>query len=159
MKQTFVVDENVFIFAHKLENEREEIDESSARLISAIVKNCHALAMSTELYRRYVQKAEGLRLGSNPVLGGSVLSLINKASILNPDKMPFIPTPDLETGTVDKTVPAKDHFVVKLVLQTGALLVTTDGPLTDALQKPEIKSLYGIVPLRPEAALPYAVPN
>lgn len=47
--------------------------------------------------------------------------------MVNPDKMPFVPTPDLEGMTIDDEVPFKDHFLVKLVILTQAILVTTDG--------------------------------
>ena len=149
MKHTFVIDENVFILAHVLQNEHGEPDLSSIQLIVAIRVNRHAIALDPDLWRRYCQKANWSLVSTAP----SVIGLIR-------DAMSDSETCRFETNlpaiAKEDQVPADDVLIVRLAVLTRAILGTTDAQLKNALEAASIVADTGIRVLLPEAALPFA---
>lgn len=151
-REIFLLDENVFIFSHTLENEQGEIDTSSSELVQAVMANCHGLALSQELLARYSRKADAIQREGSPVAGTPVLPLMKEAAIIG--KLEYVSDPPpivQETDIHDDDVP-----VVRLASAAAAILVTTDNRLRQRLEQSGIAFRNGFRVMRPEESLPYA---
>ncbi len=155
MKRTFLLDENVFIAAETVQNERKQDDRSSADLVEAIVGNCHALVVSLELFAKYSRKANAI--GQERAASGGVRMMpLLKILMVNPEKCRFVPPQEIVRVPDENSLPADDIFLIRLAVPTNAVLVTADNRLIQRLAD------RGGPPqaARPEDALPLAhLPN
>lgn len=153
MRYAFVIDENVFIFAHTLKNEREEDDLSSAQLILAIMDNCHRLILSPRLFAKYSSRADTLTVQDAVVSDTPVIPLIMEAEFST--KVRFL-SDDLPQVTREKEVPDDDIPIVRLAATARAIIATTDDRLRKRLNDRGISAENGFDVMRPEGALEFA---
>jgi hypothetical protein len=144
------LDENVFIFAHTLENERGEADLSSSELVKTIMANCHSFALSSEVFRRYSRKADALRGQGLAIPPGiPVMRLLKEAAVTG--KLSYISDPPPVTREAE--LPDDDIPLVRLASAARAILATTDSRLRERLDETGIARENSFEALRPEAAL------
>lgn len=61
MKQTFILDENVYIQSHTCKDIKERKDDfNSLRLIITILDECHKIGLTKELAEKYLEKSKTL---------------------------------------------------------------------------------------------------
>ena len=152
MKHTFTLDENVFIFAHSLKNERGHDDLSSSELVKAIAANCHSFALSLEVFRRYSRRADALRDQGIAASGIPVMPLLMQAAVAK--KLEYVHDPPPLTREAE--LHNDDIPLVRLAGATRSILATTDDRLRKRLNQTGIARESGFEALRPEAALPFA---
>ncbi len=156
MKRIFVIDENVYVFFHTQQNEKGIEDLSSLRMVESAIANCHSIALSYELYRRYSRKHEVIPARGRLATPRSLISLF-KDALANPPKGVLVENaPPLirETEFHNDDIP-----VVRVAAATKAILVTTDDRLIRRLDESGIAKVYGIRALRPETAVSLAGPT
>ena len=148
MKHKFLLDENILHFAIKGVNDQGRDDPAASDLIRLIGGNCHSIATNAELWSRYWQHLPNLlRTGSSGPAPLQFINLLKNSQKLfwEPDDPPIIPS--------EASIPRKDIPIVSLAILSNALLVTTDGPLRDAiLGYPAL----GLTALTPYEAIPFA---
>lgn len=161
MKEHFVLDESIMILAYKGRNEHEEADDTCWALLEEIERYCHAPALAVSFWGRYCSKVNAL--SPTEMANAGVLKLV-ASMLVNSDKdtkivqdqnLPVIEALEDMRG-VD---PGDRDFVRAAACVPGSILVTTDGPLREALASNGIDRQYGFSELSPAAALPRAKPN
>lgn len=156
MKRTFVIDENVYVFFHTQQNEKGIEDLSSLRVVESAIANCHSIALSPELYRRYSQKHTVIQTGGRRASPRSLISLLRDALAFPPKGVLVVDAPPLtrEGEFHDDDIP-----VVRIAAAAKAILVTTDDRLIKCLNESGIPEEHGFKALRPEAAMGLAGPT
>jgi hypothetical protein len=147
VKHNFLLDENILYHAIRGVDLHDQPDDTATRLVLAIVEVCHSLVIHNDLMVRYIKILGKLKQERAPHLppGYFFTQLLKRA-----DKRTFEyeALPTLPEGCSD--IPRKDEYLVRAALISGPLLVTTDGPLYDAVRgHPEL----GIEVLWPNEAL------
>lgn len=162
MKRHFVLDENILILAQKRENDRGEPDDACLRLLLAIVENCHALVIAHQFGGWYlgqlnrVARESLLLVPGVPAILKAMLNNSRKDHrFLDDHELPAIPGLAQHSG-----VDAHDcEFVRAAAAVTGSVLVTTDGPLIDAILREGLAQMYGFLVCRPADAARLAGPD
>jgi predicted nucleic acid-binding protein len=143
MKHTFVLDENVFVFAIKMRDERGRVYDAPARLIESIAKNCHKIVVNTELYRRYCRHADHI---PKEVVASKAMRVIFHM-LQNASKS--IWNECTQECNFEGTIPQDDRPIARLAACTGAILVTKDKDFEVAAARLKVVS--------PEKAIEYAM--
>jgi hypothetical protein len=155
MKNTFVIDEDVFLFAQKGEDDKGNLDVTANKLILDIFHNCHSVAVDEILWKKYSQKMSALQK-SGKLIGVNILGLIHHAfSYQNKGKW----IQDVRTIDCESSIPEDDCYLVRLAVSAGAILVTDDDPLRDSVQKSCLSKRYKLMVLPPIEAISYASPE
>ncbi len=168
MKRHFVLDENVIDLAFKGEDEFGNRDASCAVLLRSAADNCHALVLYRPFFGAYLRRINALSIRRDNIfatLMGALMLLVqdlNKDTrYLRDEDLPVIG--GLETlGGVDVAAPGgvgDDLFVRAAAAVEGSILVTTDRPLTEALQSRGIDGRYGFRVIHPRESVGLAGPN
>ena len=125
MKRTFVIDEDVFMFAHKCEDAGGNLDVTALGLLLDIIRNCHAIATDASLQRKYSQKMDAVRKG-RVLVGFQLLALMSQLGA-DPSKFKYVEEP----GNIEceGQLPEDDRYLVRLAVAAGAVLVTGDSRL------------------------------
>lgn len=153
MTQRFIIDENVAILAHKMENDHGEEDITCRRLVESIIEICHSLVFDTvlwdKIYNQLLDYTRDQPFGARSLLRLIFLAMERDGKIQNigREAPPFPEESDIPQGSQD------DTYIVRLAVASGATLVTTDGPLRDDLAACSIQTRYGLNVLSPEDAL------
>ena len=149
MKRVFLLDENILILAIKGEDDRGNKDPSAAKLVRLVAQNCHRIALSREVsrrYRRHLKAFEATPFYAQPMLRFWAQLLVRNDKVcLQHDPLPVIPP--------EVVIPLDDHPIVICALAANALLVTTDGRLKGAI---EACPALGLSVLSPVEALALA---
>ena len=146
MTQRFILDENAVILAQKGKDERGERDATSARLLSDIIQICHTLVLDYGLWGKYLTQLGGS--GRSEMLRVFRDAFQTEGKIeLRKNAQPFPEESAVPVGSRD------DIPLVRLAVETGAALVTTDQPLRDALNSSGITETYELSVLSPTEAL------
>ena len=154
-KKQFILDENVLIFAQTGTNDRGEPDETCSNLVSSIIRICHTIVIDVALYGKYLRQLNQYR--HQPTgLGTPILPLLSGATRVTgkydrfdrDSAPPFEGEEAIPQGSQDD-VPVS----VRLAVETGATLVTTDGPLREHLESSGIQTRYNLEIVSPEDAL------
>lgn len=162
MKRHFVLDENILVLAAKTENERGEPDPTCLELIRAIEEHCHALVLTGTSWGRYSSHMKDLGWQRTMIVPG--IMAILRSLLANAEKdIRHIPNEDLLRIEGLERLPGIDtgdsEFVRAAASVPGAILVTTDGPLTDIVIKRGIAQTYGFTIRKPADALMQAGPD
>ena len=153
MTQRFILDENVIILAQRGENDQGETDLTCLQLIQQIIKICHTIVYDPTLRNKTFRQLS--RVGrSKPQIGPLLIRVLMQAehrvgkventfgiSLAFPEESTIPP------GSTD------DTEIVRLAVETGATLVTTDQPLRDDLESTRIAETYDFEVLSPREAL------
>ena len=152
MTQRFILDENVVILAQRGESDTGQRDLTCLSLITRIIRICHSMVADRNLRQKYFRQ-----LSRQPPMGLQqgplVLRILADAAQipgkfdLGPNAPPFPEEVDIPIGSQD------DVEIVRLAVETGAVLVTTDQPLREHLNSSGIAEAYNLQVLSPREAL------
>ena len=153
MSQRFILDENVVIYAQLGQDENENTDPTCMRLIEQIVEICHTLVFDPALWNRYYEQLSRPRY-AHPQEGFRLVRLINEAAhragkidIRSADAAEFPEEESIPAGSQD------DINLVRLAVETGDTIVTTDQPLRGHLNSSGIAEAHNLQVLSPREAL------
>jgi hypothetical protein len=155
MKLVFVVDENVLIFALKVENAQGEVDLTALTALSDILTNCHSIAVDDELFNKYMQKCKALSKGNCKIVP-NLISLLNIA-LWNQSKSIWFSNPPIVQSEND--IHQDDPFIVRLAVATAAILVTDDNRLRESIERCGISARYNLKVVSSQQAIEYARSN
>ena len=153
MTPRFILDENVVILAQQGLDEEGKPGPGCLDLISRIIEICHTIVVDEVLLEKYFSQLN--RPGyAHPTLGPHLLRILSNALTID-DKVvgfghiapSFDGEPSIPPGSAD------DTYIVRLAVESGAILVTTDGPLRDDLRESGIQDAYGLTIVSPDEAL------
>ena len=152
MTKRFILDENVVILAQKGESDRGEPDATCLRLLSEIIRICHTLVLDANLWRAYLRQLDGLQ-SVEPQAGVRLLPVLANAFRMD-GKM------DLRSNAPrfpeERSIPAgsqDDTNIVRLAVQTGDTIVTTDAALREDLNSCGVAETYRLRLVSPSEAL------
>lgn len=155
MKNTFVIDEDVFVFAQKVEDDKGNLDITAIKLVYDIFYNCHVIAVDDKLWQKYSQKLNALTKGGK-LIGRNILSLFELA-LYNTNKGRWIA--DVRRIECETDIPADDRYLVRLAVRAAAILVTDDDPLKESIKKSCLTKRYQLLAVSPKQAIDYASPE
>ena len=153
MTQRFILDENVIILAQEGEDQSGKRDTTCLRLVEHIIEICHTLVLDHALWDKYYRQLSrprhahpltGFRL--IPVIAGAV-RMAGKVDLRPGKAEPFPEEARIPTGSQD------DVELVRLAVESGAPLVTTDDSLRDDLNACGVAEAYDLQLLSPREAL------
>lgn len=154
-KKQFILDENVLIFSQTGTNDEGERDETCSNLVNSIIRICHTIVIDIALYGKYLhqlnqQRHQPTDFGSRmlPLLVSATRIAGKYAGFDRANAPPFDGEETIPQGNQDD-VPVS----VRLAVETGATLVTTDGPLRLHLQSSGIQTRYNLEVVSPQEAL------
>lgn len=152
MTQRFILDENVVILAQTQETAQGETDLTCLNLLNQIIDICHTMVMDSNLWGKYQTHLHRLRLEdpqSSPLLFrlfNNAIQIHNKVEFRN-NAAEFPEESNIPQGSQD------DVPIVRVAVETGATLVTTDNALMEDLNSCGVQETYNLVLLSPEEAL------
>ena len=151
------LDENVWIYAAKLQDEREQRDETCFRLLINISANGHFLSSTNGLYVRWSRQLDSLKTQGAPTIS-QITKLFGNLIRSRTRWVTDSPLDDQDhqrvldqhgEGDLEVTISAAgapEHFVSKN-------LVSTDSPLRRDLMEWQIPERYGFVFSHPSEVL------
>ncbi len=154
-KKEFILDENVLISAQTGLNDREQPDPTCTNLVNNIIRICHTIVIDTSLFNIY--RSQLNRNRNRPTIYGAALMPVLMRAIQIPGKYdrfdrasapPFDGEEGIPQGSQDDV-----QVSVRLAVQTGAILVTTDGPLKKHLETSQLEVLRALTVVTPLEAL------
>ena len=153
MTQQFILDENIVILAQKGENDKGERDPTCLQLFTQIIRICHIIVLDPNLRERYLQQLN-LPRHHDPRSGFRLVPILINAERREGkvDNRPSNPAAFAEEGDIPQGS-QDDVEIVRLAVETGATLVTTDGKLRDDLNSCGVGERYSLQVLSPEEAL------
>ena len=134
-KQQFILDENVIICAQTGYNDRQEPDPTCSILVTEIIRICHTLVIDVPLWDRYQDQLNRHRnqltaIGSNlPIILGGAIQITGKYDGFQRGAAPPFAGEELIPQGSQDDLPV----TVRLAVDTGAALITTDQPLRQDL--------------------------
>lgn len=151
MTQQFILDENVIILAHKQQDDHGVPDRACRNLLERIIDICHPIVVSPGMMEKYSEKVSALPKSSpdtSHVLA-TLASAWRRADKVDnqPDAVPFP-----EESAIHR-YGWRDVEIVRLVVATGAILVTTDRRLLEGLETTGIRERYNLQVVSPDDAL------
>ena len=153
MTPRFILDENVVILAQQGLDERGNLSLVCADLVQRIIEICHTIVVDDILWDKFDEQLNrpGYQLPqAGPVLFRvlcNALATVNKVDGLGHTAPSFNEEGAIPPGSTD------DTYIVRLAVEFGATLVTTDGALRDDLRESGIQETYGLTVLSPEQVL------
>ena len=143
MTPRFILDEDVIILAQMGTDHRGNPSTACFDLLAEIVRICHPILVDDVLWARYLHQLnqpEHQGPGTDPQF-----RFILRNALRIPDKIsghghtapPFTEEDTIPAGSQD------DAYLVRIAVETRAILVTTDIPLRDDLTQAGIQSEYG----------------
>ena len=153
MTPRFILDENVVILAQQGLDEKGAPSPVSAELVQRIVEICHTIVVDDILWEKLDEQLN--RPGHQlPQAGPHLLRVLwnalttaNKVDGLGHTAPSFDEEGSIPPGSLD------DTYIVRLAVESGAILVTTDGALRDDLRESGIQDTYGLTVVSPDEAL------
>ena len=153
MKPRFILDENIVILAQQALDEYGNPNVDFAELIRQIIDICHTLVVDDVLWDKYIEQLYNPRYHP-PHTAPFLIRLLSDALTV-PEKVEGLghtaPAFDDEGSIPDGS--RDDTFLVRLAVETRAMLVTADGALRDDLESCGILSKYGLTVVSQEDAL------
>lgn len=153
MPPRFIPDENVIILAQKRENDRGERDLTCLNLLLRIINICHPIVVDPVLWRKYEEQLGKLPASAvtSPHLAGILKSPTLPAGKIEryPDDAPAFP----EESNIRQCSQDDVPVVVRLAVETRAILVTTDTRLIADLEYSGITEKYRLQVVSPKDAL------
>ena len=158
MKLSFVLDENVIICAQTRSDPRGQPDETCFRLIGVINQICHRMVWSMPIYARYRRQ---LHTRSDRATRPGLLSLLQDVLLKAEKNTPVADDESLATVPAGEARPGVDpgdlDFVRAAACVPGAVLVTYDDPLRQALAAESLPTKLGFSVVTPGQALELAI--
>ena len=159
MPQSYIPDENVIILAQKQEDDHNKPNLTCFLLIQKILENPTARIIVDEaIWDQYWTQAQKHQF--HAARRHILLELTKEMGPPDPDdgswphKVTLLPNaPSFPEETRIPAGSQDDLIFVRLAVQTGAALVTTDRPMREGLQAAGITQRYGLIVLSPKAAL------
>lgn len=154
-KKQFILDENVLILAQTGTNDRGEPDATCSNLVNSIIRICHTIVIDVALYGLYLHQLNQRRHQPSSI-GTPMLPVLVSATrvggkydgFARPSASPFEGEETIPQGSQDD-VPVS----VRLAVETGATLITTDRPLREHLLSSDIQTRYNLDVVSPQEAL------
>lgn len=152
MTQRFILDENVVILAQKGQTDRGEPDSTCLNLVAQIITICHTIVVDSDLWHKYQHQLSPLRPAESRE-GSLVLAVLNNATRIagkiefRSNAAQFPEESNIPAGSRD------DVPILRLAVETGATLVTTDNNLRDDLNACGVQERYHLRALTPDQAL------
>ena len=153
MTPRFILDENVVILAQQGQDEYGNINPGCADLVRRIIDICHTIVVDDVLWQRYDEQLSHPGY-YHPTLGPFLIRALYNALTVSAKVDGLGHTAPIMDD--EGSIPSgsqDDAYLVRLAAETGAILVTTDGPLRDALASSESLSKYDLIAVTPEQAL------
>lgn len=153
MIQRYVLDENIVILAQNLRNDTGADDSTCRRLLDAIIDICHTIVLDGVLWDKYYNQLRSLPPdqphGPRSVMRIMYLATSSDGKIENIGRSArgFPEENDIPQGSQD------DVPIVRLAVETGAILVTNDQALRDDLNSSGVQEQYNLQVFSPEQAL------
>lgn len=153
MTPRFILDENVVILAQQGRDEYGNTNPGCADLIQQIISICHTIVVDDVLLDKYFEQlySPGYH---HPNLGPFLIRLLCNALEVS-EKVDghghIAPTINDEGSIPDGS--QDDVYLIRLAVETGAVLVTTDKALRDDLASCGILSKYALTVVSPKDAL------
>ena len=155
MTPRFILDENVIILAQLGIDDRGHPSTTCFDLLAEIVRICHPILVDDVLWARYLHQLnqpEHQGPGTDPQF-----RFVLRNALRIPDKIsghghtapPFTEEDHIPAGSQD------DAYIVRLAVETGAVLVTTDEALRSDLRESSIQSTRALTVVSPQEALAY----
>lgn len=124
MKQKFVLDENIVVFADTLTDATGHYDPSSFYIMSDITRNCHALVVDKELRSRYDKKFRQLQQDSRGIRSPVVTRLITS---LQSNTIKYVYLENAPQYKFEHLFPTEDRFLARIAAESNATIVTLDA--------------------------------
>ena len=154
-KKKFILDENEVIRAQTGVNDQGEPDGTCANLVNSIIRICHTIVVDVGLFGRYHSQLNHAR--HQPTATGAPFLPVLRSAIQVANKIDGLGRPDASPFPEEGSIPqgSQDDLAVtvRLAIETGAILVTTDGPLIQDLESSGIQATYGLEVLTPQETL------
>ena len=153
MTPSFILDENIVILAQQGLDEYGNPNPRCASLIQQIIEICHTLVVDDVLWDKYVEQL--YRPGyHHPNMGPFLIRALYNALTVS-EKVDGLgrTAPVMDDEGLIPNGSQDDVYLVRLAVETGATLVTTDGPLRDDLESSGILSKYDLTVASPEDAM------
>ncbi len=154
-KKQFILDENVLISAQTGYNDRKEPDPTCSNLVNSIIRICHTIVIDVALYGKYHHQLNQRR--HQPTNFGSRMLPVLVSAIRIDGKYDRFDRASAPPFDGEETIPQGSQddvpVSVRLAVQTGATLVTTDGPLREHLAMSSLEVLRGLNVVTPQEAL------
>ena len=153
MTPRFILDENVVILAQRGLDQNDQPNSVCSDLVQQIIEICHTIVVDDVLWDKFDDQLN--RPGYyHPQLGPHLIRTLWNALTI-PDKVnglghtspSFDDEGDIPPGSVD------DMDIVRLAVESRAVLVTTDEKLREHLAESGIQSTHGLMVVSPEGAL------
>ena len=152
MTRRFILDENVVILAQQGRDEYGNYNPGCASLLHRIIEICHTIVVDDVLWGKYDEQLNHPGY-YHPNMGPFLIRLLYNALTVS-DKVDGLghtaPIMDDEGSIPNGS--QDDAYLVRLAVETGATLITTDGALRDDLISCGILSKYGLNVVSPEDA-------
>lgn len=150
MKNIFVLDECFVRCVSQSRNERGEFDTSFGLLYYLIAYNCHKIALTECLYRKYSIKVDEIKL-ERQIPRTDIFFHLLQNFMINSDKV--IWGPDIQIDFPLDSFDEDDNQIVSLASRKNAILVTTDDKLIKDLNTSNIITRHNFEVKRPENAI------
>ena len=153
MTPRFILDENVVIFAQSSLDETGNPDSTCTDLIQQIINICHSIVVDDTLWDKYVDhlyRPANFGIDDGPWLMRAFYNLFRtdeKLVGLTHNAPGFPEEASIPQGSQD------DTFIVRVAVESGAILVTADGPLREHLATSGIQEHYNLQVVTPQEAL------
>ncbi len=153
MTPRFILDENVVILAQQGLDDEGAPSPVCAELVQQIIEICHTIVVDDILWDKFYEQLNrpGHQLPQvGPILFRvlcNALTTANKVDGFGHTAASFDEEGSIPPGSTDHT------YIVRLAVESGAILVTTDGALRDDLRESGIQDAYGLTVVSPDEAL------
>ena len=126
----------------------------SAELVQRIVEICHTIVVDDILWEKLDEQLNrpGYQL---PQMQELTYSVFFGTPLRSPTRWTgwvILRLPSMKRGRFHPGA-TDDTYIVRLAVESGAILVTTDGPLRDDLRELGIQDTYGLTVVSPDEAL------
>ena len=153
MTPRFIFDENVVILAQQVRDEHGNSSLVCTDLVLRVIEICHTIVVDDILWKKYLKQLNRPS-HHHPTLGTFLvrslrhaLNIVEKVDGIGHAAPIVDDEGSIPQGSQD------DAYLVRLAVETGATLVTTDGALHDDLASCGLLSKYSLTIVSPKDAL------
>lgn len=153
MTPRFILDENVFILAQRGLDEYDRPSPVCSDLVQQIIEICYTIVVDDVLWGKLVDQLN--RPGYHNLRLGPHLLRILWSAFTIPEKVVGLghTSPAFDGENAVPPGSRDDMHIVRLAVESQAILVTTDGNLREDLYSSGIQSVHGLTVVSPEEAL------
>ena len=153
MTSRFILDENVVILAQRGLDENDTPSLVCADLVQQIIDICHTIVVDDVLWDKFEHQLN--RPGYHDPQLGPHLILVLRNALTIPEKVTGLgrTSPAFDDEEAIPPGSRDDTHIVRLAVESQAMLVTTDGSLREDLASSGIQSTHSLTVVSPEEAL------